>query len=184
GDRTVAGRGVPRRLWIGVSAIRLPWQAGTHGGRLCRCAISSRLREVWSQAFLQGLDFVLDRNLPGEGPPRLPVPVARVGEVAFHEVHYAMRPARGRRGFVLLHDLVRRFPVSSIEELQSFGELARLQLHAICGGGLMRKLIDKGNCGGRESPGQWAKREGAAPRRTPFRARRCWWMGRMASSAA
>src|SRR5437773_12449795 len=40
-----------------------------------------------------------------------------------------MRPAGEGRRLVLLHDLVRRLPISLLEEIQRCGELGRLQLH-------------------------------------------------------
>src|SRR3989440_11174936 len=59
-------------------------------------------------------DLTIDVAILWKWPTRAPVPIARVAEVSFHNVHDAVCPT-SKPGFVLLHDSVRFFPLSFFE---------------------------------------------------------------------
>src|SRR5450755_1832866 len=59
-------------------------------------------------------DLSIDIAILGKRPASAAVPVARVAEIAFHDVHDAVRPATEPR-FILLHDGVGFCPLSFFE---------------------------------------------------------------------
>src|SRR5450759_2384255 len=59
-------------------------------------------------------DLAIDVAILGKRPARAPIPIARVAEISFHDVHDAVRPA-SELGVVLLHDRVRFLPLAFFE---------------------------------------------------------------------
>src|SRR2546423_10641644 len=86
-------------------------------------ALSISYLEKLLDRSLERLDFLRRSRLRRESTLRLGVPVARVRQVAFHEVHDAVRPAGERRRLVALHDLVRRLPVARFQAFERFGKI-------------------------------------------------------------
>src|ERR1700730_6069958 len=59
-------------------------------------------------------DLAIDVAILWKWPARAPVPITRIAEISFHDVHDAVCPT-SEPGFVLLHDSVRFFPLSFFE---------------------------------------------------------------------
>jgi hypothetical protein len=59
-------------------------------------------------------DLAINVAILGKWPARAPIPIARVAEISFHDVHDTVCPT-SELGFVLLHDRVRFLPLSFFE---------------------------------------------------------------------
>jgi hypothetical protein len=59
----------------------------------------------------------------------LRVPVPRIRQVAFHDVHDAVCPASERRFFVFLDDLVGGLPVPALEVTNGLLQLSGIERH-------------------------------------------------------
>src|SRR5688572_22674432 len=108
---------------------RRPSCASSAASRRRVSSLSGRWPQPTSASSLLPQGFTERRNLcrdvVAEGTFRFAIPVARVGDVALHEVHDAVRPAGERRVLVLLHDLVGCLPVSLFKKTEGGEELVK-----------------------------------------------------------
>src|SRR6185503_2637182 len=125
-------QGRPSRTWTACRRRSRSFQpaaaprsgTSTSPTRSCRRPYAGPIPSL-AASKLEGGDLVGHGILLGERALRLAVPVARIGQVSFEDMHDAVRPARERGFLVFLHDLVGGLPVALLQKRYSRSKYSR-----------------------------------------------------------